>query len=246
MKDFFTVPAKEYIQPYMLSPTIRGTLFLADELNFVKAILSDPYSTTLIFSLDEVDHSLEKDYYRAIQATVLLPPPSAIFAEIDGDSEKFVTEYREYLSSIVPTDFIVTILKLLHDGIDGILYIPSFNEESVWVNVLLSYLFETYGIKLGTSSTDGFLFDRRYKFKIAEDLFMRNYITALEYVAETYGNTYHTYIPETLVDKVYYEIRQFIPPGMPLEKYCDWYVESMIQSQTGFLPMPAVTFEQGV
>ncbi|MBR1988199.1 MAG: hypothetical protein IKA36_04060 [Clostridia bacterium] len=221
---------------------IKGSLFVTDDIMFVRQILMDPRSTMLCLSLDEVDRSLEREFNRVVPATLLLPPASAVCAEIDGDEERFIQEYSNYLNSEIPTGFIVTILKLLHDAQNAIMYIPSFNEDSVWFNQLMMNFFVRWGITIGMSKEKGFNYDPRYDTVILEELYRNNYINVFQFIIETpmgyYPSDYY------LSMKLQNELICFITPGETIFGFIAQYREAVFNAGTPFVK-PAVSFDHG-
>ena len=85
-----------------------GSLFIVDEQHFdiLKYNLSTnpppgrgpAVGTLLCCDLDDGDDMLECMFPEHVQkATLLCPPPSALFKEIDGDMDGFISEYMSYL-----------------------------------------------------------------------------------------------------------------------------------------------------
>ena len=73
---------------------LLGNLYLAEDINFVRTVLSDPMSRTICMSMDEADDTLEREFPNLVQkSTILCAPPSAIYKEVDGDSEGFINDY---------------------------------------------------------------------------------------------------------------------------------------------------------
>ena len=68
---------------------LLGNLYLAEDINFVRTVLSDPMSRTICMSMDEADDTLEREFPNLVQkSTILCPPPSAIYKEVDGELEE--------------------------------------------------------------------------------------------------------------------------------------------------------------
>lgn len=163
---------------------ILGTLYLADDINFVRLVLSDPTSRTICLSTDEADNTLEKEFPMMVQkATILCAPPSAIYKDIDGDHEGFVNEYTEYLNSSSVTDFIALVLAFMHRGGNVLLYIPSYTEDSIWVNTLLINLLDRFGILAGMSEDKSFSYNPEYDAIIADVIYTYGYISVFDYIS---------------------------------------------------------------
>lgn len=161
-----------------------GTFYLAEDINFVRAVLSDPNSRTLCMSVDEADDTLEQEFPRLVQkSTILCAPPSAIYKEIDGDADGFVSDYLNYLNSPGVVDFLSAMLYYMHTGGNILLYIPQYTEDSIWVNVLCNYLNANYGIIAGSSAEKPYYYDQGYDFKNLELLYEYGYMSMWEFIA---------------------------------------------------------------
>jgi hypothetical protein len=139
-----------------------GTLFITDSKDLISAAVFDPNKRQrcMVLDLDETSDELKSMFPNdAIKGTVLLPPPSAIFLQIDGDQEGFIFDYEMYLRSNDVVDYISTIIFMIYSGINTLIYIPSYSEDSVWVNVLLGFFEKEFGIHIGTSVTNGFSYN---------------------------------------------------------------------------------------
>lgn len=162
---------------------ILGTLYTAEDENFVRVVLSDPRSNTICMSMDESDNSLERDFPSRVQvSTILCAPPSAIYKDIDGKHEEFIQDYNYYLESPPVTEFIAAMLAFMHRGGNILLYIPGFTEDSIWVNVLILNLFTRFGITAGMSADKSFSYDPRYDAVIANLLYYYGYIDVFDFM----------------------------------------------------------------
>ena len=179
-------------------------------------------------SLDEADSTLQKEFpNRVVSATVLLPPPSAVFAEIDGDSERFVMEYAAYLDSDVVCEFNAVMLKLLHDGINVIMYIPSFNEDSVWVNQLMINQYTRYGITAGLSAEKGFAYDTRYDYHVYNILYSHDYVDVFDYIiGVNYAIKDIGSFDPNIELKVQRDLSRFVPPDMNVNEWRFWLADA--------------------
>ena len=162
---------------------ILGTLYTAEDPNFVRTVLSDPRSNTICMSMDETDNTLESEFPNRVQvSTILCAPPSAIYKDIDGKHEEFIQDYNEYLDSPPVTEFIAAMLSFMHRGGNILLYIPEFTEDSVWVNVLILNLYTRFGVTAGMSEDRSFSYDPRYDTVIANLLYYYGYIDIFDYL----------------------------------------------------------------
>ena len=196
---------------------ILGTLYLTDNKNVVINAILNPSRFTICMDTSETgnveeDNMLHQMFPGNVQkATILNAPPKAVYAEIDGEHERFIELYNEYLDSPEVTDFIVAMLSHMHRGYerDIIIYVPNFNEDSVWINVLLINIFTRFGIHIGTSPQDFFSYNPDYDQVIADALYQYNYIDIFDYIASNaVGN-----ISSCVYEKALYELAPFCDSG---------------------------------
>lgn len=143
-------------------------------------------NTVICMDMDETDNMLEVWFPEHCQkATILCPPPSAMYKEIDGDSEGFINEYNDYLDyDSTVQEFIVSMLMYLSYGGNIILYTPShLEDDALWTNTLLLYFFTRFGITIGTGIDTPYAYDIRYDGHIADILYVNNYMNLSKYLA---------------------------------------------------------------
>lgn len=193
---------------------VRGTVYMTDDLDLIFKALSDPMNraqgrSIMALSLDEMDSELERQYpYDAFKATCLLPPPTAIFHQIDGDTNAFVEEYTIYLQSDVVTDFLSAVFKSLVNGVNIMMYTPSFGEDIVWINIFLQFMENYYGIHIGTSATNNFIYNPNFDIPLANTMYFYNAMDIIEFMIYTPDN--YVVIPNHLVSKIAYDLRGLV------------------------------------
>ena len=222
---------------------ILGTLYTADDPNFVRAVLYNPQfaANTIVMSMDEEDDSLEREFPDRVQvSTILCAPPSAIYKDIDGNHEEFITDYNEYLDSPPVTEFIAAVLAHMHRGGNILLYIPEFTEDSIWVNVLLINLFTRFGITVGMSKDKNFEYDPKYDAVIANIIYSYGYIDIIDYM----NSNPEMFPPYELCERVAYDLAPYCLPG---ENGVDVYArmkqnQLMTMDPSKRLIIPAMTY----
>lgn len=226
---------------------ILGTLYLMDNRDLVINSILNPARFTICMDTSETgdpeqDNLLSSMFPGNVQrATILNAPPKAVYAEIDGEHDKFIELYNEYLDSPAVTDFIAAMLSHMHRGYerDIIIYIPNYTEDAVWVNVLMINIFTRFGIHIGTSANDFCTYDSRYDQVIADTLYQFGYIDIFDYIASSTTST----IPYNVLDKAMYELAPFCEPGE--DQNMLFARLKMHQNMTGRAIMaPAVIFKQ--
>lgn len=205
---------------------ILGTLFVIDAQNtdLLKQYLSiypPPMGklatgTVLCMDMDETTNEIEELFpMHGMKATILCPPPSAMYKEIDGDQEGFITEYNNYLDhDDAVQEFIATMLLFLHVGGNIVLYTPAFMEdEPIWMNTLILNLYTRYGITTGSITPQGmfgYAYDESYDNTISDILYLRNMIDVFDYINST---SYYPFPPVQTYNKVLYDLSFVTGPG---------------------------------
>lgn len=229
---------------------IIGTIYLVDEPNIdvlKRNLMNIPppggrlaTGTIMCMDMDETDNMLELWFPEHCQkATLLCPPPLAMYKEIDGDLEGFIQAYNEYLDYDESVqDFIASMLLYLHIGGDILLYTPShIEDDAIWVNTLVMYFFTRFGITIGTSATNQAAYDPRYDSVVAVFIYSKGLMDVFDFV-----NSYLNPYPDpSIVERLCMDLSRFCGPGdNPMELY-----DSMITSLTCYgtpLLRPAVVF----
>jgi len=161
---------------------LPGTIYLTDDVDLISSALSQPRKY-IIYDLDDQSNNMDIMFPKySVKATVLNPPPSAVHKHCDGLQEEFIDEYQRYLISEDVCDIVALMIIGLNNGFDAFIYIPSFSEDSVWVNILLMYFETIYGIHVGTSAENVFSFNPEFQNVIASTLYFKLQIDILSYI----------------------------------------------------------------
>lgn len=232
---------------------LTGTMFIIDEphLDVLKANLSRmpppgihgpqlAACTALCMDMDETDNMLEMWFPDHCQkATLLCPPPAAMYKEIDGDMEGFIKEYNEYLdydSNV--QEFIGSMLMYLHVGGNVMLYTPShLEDDSLWTNTLILFFFTRYGITIGTSNTNPYAYDPRYDGVIADSLYGNGYIDIMEYLNLSDPNMQHSL---EVYNRLKYDLTPMCPGEDPMKFY--YTAKNLINTTGSPVFSPAIVF----
>lgn len=212
---------------------LKGTVYLANDYNLISKVLLDPTNSTKILDLDEYSR-LDYSNPNIVKSTCLLPPPDAIMAEIDGDGDRFIWMYKTYLESEVPTEFIITMLAVLHRGFHIILYAPEISEDSIWINQLLNDFLMRFGIKVGTSENNNYEYNILFDSKNAELLYLEGFIDPYEFLT-----VYTEPLLPNVLQALYNDIKPLINPGDNVQAY---FERMKIKLKVNPLSRDAVSF----
>ena len=125
---------------------LKGNILLTTDKNIIMETLHMRPDIKLI-SLDE-DNELGLDPSVVIPGTILLPPPGAIVAEVDGDEQKYNMIYSAHLLSEPVKEYMSSILAFLYKGGKLLLYYPDSDYNNT-VKSMLFFILINYGIHVG-------------------------------------------------------------------------------------------------
>lgn len=172
-------------------------MFLSGSIEFTESInviddcirnnLQNQRTDIMILNFEETDSSLSKRFPQMVfNATILLPPASAIYEEINGNREAFINEYISFLSSdSAASEYISLILYSLHTGCHIVLYIPNMKENMVWLNILSSYFLNQHGVFISNSVGVPSLYDNNFDIKNVTVLYNCAFIPIQEFMIFT-------------------------------------------------------------
>lgn len=227
---------------------IIGTIYLVDEphIDVLKANLMNipppggrvATGTMLCMDMDESDNMLELWFPDHCQkATLLCPPPIAMYKEIDGDMEGFVEEYNRYLDSEESVqEFLASMLLFLHIGGNILLYTPShLEDDAVWLNTLVLYFYTRFGITIGGPNSQA-AYDQSFDKIIPEFLYGHGVMDVFDFVSSSVEMPMDPFIR----NKLAMELMPFSGPDQnPLDYY---YFIKMKQSEGYPACQPAIIF----
>ncbi|WP_301204361.1 hypothetical protein [Bacteroides acidifaciens] len=204
---------------YVPGAMIQGTMFITNEKELVYRTMADPrnHGKCMVLDMDEQDDSLEQHYPTiAAKATILLPPTTAVFREIDGDSQGFIMEYHSWLHNDTVEDFISAIILMMCRGYNVLLYAPSYSEDTIWVNELLKYFEMTYGLHVGTSAENGFVYNPAFDPYNLDMMYFYCCISVMDYLAMI--PPYYVNIPLTIMAKLNNDLATFSGGDEPIDQ----------------------------
>lgn len=125
---------------------LKGNILITDNKDIILNTLRSTNDIKII-SLDE-DNILRLDPSVVIPGTILLPPPEAIIAEVDGNEQKYNMIYQAHLLSEPVKEYMSSILAFLYRGGKLLLYYPNSNHNNTMKNMLF-FILILYGIHIG-------------------------------------------------------------------------------------------------
>lgn len=229
-----------------------GSLFIVDEQHFdiLKYNLSTnpppgrgpAVGTLLCCDLDDGDDMLECMFPEHVQkATLLCPPPSALFKEIDGDMDGFISEYMSYLdydNSV--KEFLSSLLLFIHLGGNAIIYTPSnVDDDAIWLNTLMAFFNTRFGITIGTSQTEPYYFDERYSSIVSSYMYENGSMNVFDFINSTTDTAPNNYI---ISEKLRTDLAPYVDSGHDPAMLFTEMKQHMIQNGVPIL-YPAIRFE---
>lgn len=205
---------------------IIGTMFLVDEahMDVLQSNLSSmapPGSpvpagnTMLCIDMSDDDNRIEQWFPNHTQkGTLLTPPPSALYKQIDGDQEGFIVEYNNYLDNDQSVrDFVASMMYFLHVGGHILLYSPTeLDSGAIWLNTLQLWFYTRFGINIGTGAQSPFTYDQNYDYIVANELYGRlGAMNVLDFVYSIAADI--TKVDPMNMQKFYQEMEPFVMAG---------------------------------
>lgn len=220
---------------------ITGSLYITDSTDMIyKQMIQSVHrqQRCMVLDLDETGDELTSSFPQDVnKGTILLPPPGAIFLQIDGDQEGFLTEYYAHLQSQDVIDFIATVIFMTYAGINTLIYIPSYNEDSVWLNVLLQFFESEFGIHIGTGPTDYFRYDGMHDAYLINLMYLNRCIDVITYMREI-PPVYDAH-PNYLAARIVNDLRPFSGDEHPWNTY----IRMVTALHTNPMVRPALYFD---
>lgn len=164
---------------------LNGSIYIVTEKMLLQKNMYNINTRNTILCMDEQESELYKIYGdECIPATVLLPPPDAVYCQIDGNMDGFINGYNNWLYSDTVQEYIGYLMLLLHSGVNIFLYIPDFDNESIWCNILLNFFAFEYGLIIGTDINSPFINNDipDIKFKRASIMYLCDCISMEDFI----------------------------------------------------------------
>lgn len=130
---------------------IKGSLYYTNNPAIVQQVLHD---NGFVITLEEGGSMFDLNLPNISAGTILLPPPEAFMAAIDGNEQAAIGLYRNKLLSDVCMNFIAVMLCSLSNGKNLLIFAPQSTDGVInfFMNMLISLFMELFGIKIGTDT----------------------------------------------------------------------------------------------
>jgi len=156
---------------------LPGSLYITNNLEIVNNAI---YNNCNILGLTESQDAIVNLPNMSL-VSILLPPPMAMSAELDGNMQAFTSMYYQHLATKEADACIVMIIAALAKGMNLILYVPKDESQLSFSGVLVQYLFEVYGITTG-SDNNTFDYNPMYNAILCTRLYLHEYITYQDFL----------------------------------------------------------------
>lgn len=195
-----------------------GSILFTDSIDEVKNFIANQFTVVAM-----VDNQRQYQQLGFVTMGALLPPESAIFAEIDGNYPAAQAIYKQYLSS-AGLEYIACLLAAMYAGKNIAIYLPA--DESMNFNfaqVFAQYWAENFGITIGSSAVDSSmeLINPEYMANIANLLYGFGMIPFQLYCSLVPPNTPPS---EMVVGKLMQSLNYNFPTMELAVKFCMQYI----------------------
>lgn len=198
-------------------------------MNYSNAI---PKRTIIYILNDDIDQEIMAIDKMAscVKASILLPPPEALYKQIDGDTKSSLAIYQEYLTSQQVSEYLDTMVYAVFRGINALLYLEDtgdpfnfgFTTETYWINLLMGEFVKQYGLIVGLINhkgiiTSAFVEEHGSDIAIHHMLYIRNYISPIDYIYHVPNAAfYNNFI---IMNKLKYDFKPYIDIGENILDY---------------------------
>lgn len=131
---------------------MKGTIYITNDINYANSAIIN----SRIVAIGEIDEMTLRAL-NGVRGSIILPPYTAIEAELDNDVNRFVQIYTQYLDSYEVQSFIAVIIKAIHSGINILLYLSPDESEMGYSRAFMEYM-KRYGMVIGTVNSP-FMYD---------------------------------------------------------------------------------------
>lgn len=123
---------------------------ITDKPQVVESTLRAFNNNCFVISLEEEGSIFNLALPNFTKGTILLPPPTAEIAAIDGDEHRFTELYYSHLCELSTLEFISLLMYTAHYSMPVLLYIPS---DSLYVaNFLMDFFSFNFGVLVANDS----------------------------------------------------------------------------------------------
>lgn len=157
---------------------LNGQLWATSDINLVQQALMRGFKAIYLGDPISIDPTYKEHF---VTATSLIPDYQAMSLQVDGNIDGFIQMYIASLNSKAALEMFSVIFACLYKGTSIIFYLPQESAGLNFIQYLLQFIQNNYGITTQTTSTQ-YAFDSRFSGRIAELLYINNLITCQEFL----------------------------------------------------------------
>lgn len=132
-----------------MSIILTGRIDITDNLQFVMETIHSQNPSVVVINLDEDNQQL-KQCQNVLGGVELLPSPSAIACEIDGDEASYDYFYSMHFTDPFVVQYVTAIIAALRIGKNILMYYPTLDpSETKTVPKLIDQFWKNFGIGIG-------------------------------------------------------------------------------------------------
>jgi hypothetical protein len=126
---------------------MAGKFMIVNQPQLMQMIQMYQYNQKQLFKVIVLDDEVVQGP-NFIQGSILLPPPSALFALIDNnDIPYYSTMYDQYLRTPEVDSFIILLATALYKGVDVLFYLNT-SDPNLFLNFLCGFLSSVHGLNV--------------------------------------------------------------------------------------------------
>lgn len=186
---------------------INASIYSTNDANIVVNGLDQ---NTILITLEEDGSIFNLMSNNIVKATILLPPPQVPIALIDGNVNSAVEMYMQHLGSPVVREFINTLIYVLYNSKNILIYSPITELTQFVESNLYGFLANNYGLIVGGPNNQ-FDYNPDYQWFIDSSLYLSGYLSPTEF-AEYYPEDIP--VDMEVINKLIYETGHTEIPGI--------------------------------
>lgn len=228
----------------MLNP-VKGTIFVVTDVMVASTAMQMPQTRIVTLSEDQ-EHFVALP--GAVPGTVFLPPYESMMFLAEGDAVNFRDVYFKYLMNSIEANLFLSIIckSVLIEGNNIVLFVPRDEAQLGFLQVLLEYLINFYGIMLGTDQSP-FMYNFSYDGSNCERMYINGFMTVEELMINFPPVTPFS-IP--VVEKLVIDMGLLLPLINPtIEEAAQWlfdYKERIKQNNNVFLQRGIIKYDSNI
>ena len=212
---------------------LKGQIYITcDE----SVVMNSLYNSKVII-IGEIDQEFVRRT-GAIPASIFLPPYQAASLFIEGDMTGYTQSYLQYLTNKEPSTYIALILRTLMEGNNILLYLTQDEAEMKYADILLSYLFENFGVCVGTPMHP-YSYNPAYNTKVCDIMYYFGLMNAQELFVNYTEPLLNPNLIPLLIQEMHPYMGQNINPTIEdYAAYFNNYLQAVKRNNNTFLINP--------